>query len=197
MHLRAVGTAAVLVEVADAAVALELATWARRVPVPATEVVPAAATVLFDGVADPGALADTLRAWAPTGERPAGARVEVPVDYDGADLGFVAEAWGTDVDGAIQRHTEIEFVAQFCGFAPGFSYLAGLPAALAVPRLDSPRPSVPAGSVGLAGDWCAVYPTASPGGWRLLGRTDLTLWDQARESPALLTPGTRVVFVAR
>ena len=192
MQLRPVGPRAFLVEVGDAATALALATWARP-RVDADEVVPAAETVLFDGVTDLSVLAD----WTPSDRPPSGELVEVPVTYDGADLGFVAESWGTDVDEAVRRHTGIEFVAQFCGFAPGFSYLAGLPADLAVPRLDSPRPSVPAGSVALAGDWCAVYPTASPGGWRLLGRTDLVLWDQSRESPALLTPGTRVRFVAQ
>jgi KipI family sensor histidine kinase inhibitor len=121
--------------------------------------------------------------------------VEVPVTYEGADLGFVADAWGTDREGVVARHTGIEYVAAFCGFSAGFSYLAGLPAGLAVPRLGSPRPRVPPGSVGLAGAWCGVYPTASPGGWRLLGRTDVTLWDQTRAQPALLAPGTRVRFV--
>ena len=195
MDLHPVGPAALLAEVADAAEALDLATWARAARIDAVEVVPAAQTVLFDGVADPGALSAQLRAWRPSGSSPEGERVEVPVVYDGADLAFVAEAWGTDVPGVVARHSEIEYVAAFCGFAPGFAYLAGLPDALAVPRLPSPRPRVPAGAVGLAGSWCGVYPTASPGGWRLLGRTDVTLWDQTREHPALLAPGTRVRFV--
>jgi KipI family sensor histidine kinase inhibitor len=192
MELRPVGPRAVLAEVADAATALALATWARP-RVAADEVVPAARTVLFDGVTDVSALAD----WSPTGEPPAGELVEIPVEYDGADLAFVAEAWGTDVAGVVRKHTEAEYVAEFCGFAPGFAYLAGLPDDLAVPRLESPRPRVPAGSVGLAGTWCAVYPSPTPGGWRLLGRTDAVLWDQDREQPALLAPGTRVRFVAQ
>jgi KipI family sensor histidine kinase inhibitor len=197
MQLRRIGTSAVLVEVADAAEALALATWARSVRVESIEVVPAARTVLFDGVPDLGALTTLLDTWTPTSEPPSGELVEVPVVYDGPDLGFVAEAWGTDVAGVIARHTGLEFVSAFCGFAPGFAYLAGLPEELAVPRLDSPRPRVPAGSVGLAGTWCGTYPTASPGGWRLLGRTDAPLWDQDRAGPALLAPGTRVRFVAR
>jgi KipI family sensor histidine kinase inhibitor len=197
MQLRRIGTSAVLVEVADAAEALALATWARSVRVESIEVVPAARTVLFDGVPDVGALTTLLDTWTPTSEPPSGELVEVPVVYDGPDLGFVAEAWGTDVAGVIARHTGLEFVSAFCGFAPGFAYLAGLPEELAVPRLDSPRPRVPAGSVGLAGTWCGTYPTASPGGWRLLGRTDAPLWDQDRARPALLAPGTRVRFVAR
>lgn len=197
MQLRPVGRSAVLAEVADATQALDLATWSRAAGLDAVEVVPAARTVLFDGVADPVALGVRLREWTPSGAVPVGDRVEVPVVYDGPDLAFVAELWGTDVDGVVARHTGIEFVAAFCGFAPGFSYLAGLSPELAVPRLESPRPRVPAGSVGLADSWCGVYPTASPGGWRLLGRTDAALWDQTRAQPALLPPGTRVVFVAR
>lgn len=197
MQLKPVGRSAVLAEVADAVEALDLATWARAVGVGAVEVVPAAQTVLFDGVADVAALTARLREWSASGEPPGGERVEVPVVYDGPDLELVAQAWGTDVAGVVARHSEIEYVAAFCGFAPGFSYLSGLPAELAVPRLDSPRPRVAPGSVGLAGSWCGVYPTASPGGWRLLGRTDATLWDPARDRPALLAPGTRVVFVPR
>ena len=197
MQLHPVGRSAVLAEVADAVEALDLATWARSAQVGAVEVVPAARTVLFDGVSDVATLTARLREWAPTGEPPGGERVEVPVLYDGPDLMSVAEMWGTDEAGVVARHSEIEYVAAFCGFAPGFSYLSGLPADLAVPRLDSPRPRVAPGSVGLAGSWCGVYPTASPGGWRLLGRTDATLWDPALDRPALLAPGTRVVFVPR
>ncbi|WP_395695248.1 allophanate hydrolase subunit 1 [Nocardioides sp.] len=193
--LRPVGRAAVLAEVGDAAAALALATWARARSVAATEVVPAAETVLFDGVADASALAAVLSQWRPADAPTPGELVELPVLYDGPDLGFVAAAWGTDEAGVVERHAAIEFVAEFCGFAPGFSYLAGLPDALAVPRLETPRPRVPAGSVAVAGTWCGVYPTASPGGWRLLGRTDARLWDQHRDPPALLPPGTRVRFV--
>ncbi|GAB2447263.1 hypothetical protein GCM10027062_31150 [Nocardioides hungaricus] len=196
MELRPVGSRAALAEVGDAATALALATWARG-RVAAEEIVPAAETVLFDGVTDLSAVSATLADWSPTATSPAGDLVEIPVAYDGPDLAFVASAWGTDVDGVVRRHTEIEYVAEFCGFAPGFSYLAGLPDDRAVPRLESPRPRVRAGSVGLAGTWCGVYPTPSPGGWRLLGRTDAVLWDQDRERPALLAPGTRVRFVAR
>jgi KipI family sensor histidine kinase inhibitor len=196
-----VGPAAVLAEVADAAAALDLTAYARRVRVEAVEVVPGARTVLFDGVADRVALEDALGEWrpgaaaAPDGR--AGDPVEVPVVYDGPDLDDVAERWGTDRAGVLARHQEVVFTSAFCGFAPGFAYLAGLPGELAVPRLPTPRPSVPAGSVGLAGAWCGVYPTASPGGWRLLGRTDVALWDADRAEPALLAPGRRVRFVSR
>lgn len=194
VQLRPFGSTAVLAEVGDAAAALALATWARAAGVAAVEIVPAAETVLFDGVDDVATLAATLESWSPSDPVPQGDLVELPVTYDGPDLAFVAEAWGTDVAGVVRRHGEVEYVASFCGFAPGFAYLAGLPAELAVPRLGSPRAQVPAGSVGLAGAWCGVYPSASPGGWRLIGRTDARLWDPAGDPPALLAPGTRVRF---
>jgi len=163
--------------------------------VAADEIVPAAASVLFDGVPDADRLAGVLAGWEPSEEPEPGDLVEVRVTYDGPDLGFVADQWGLTPDEAIAAHCGIEYIASFCGFAPGFSYLSGLPEKRAVPRLDSPRPRVPAGSVGLAGSWCGVYPTESPGGWRIVGTTDAVLWDQVREHPALLEPGTRVRFV--
>ena len=188
------GRNAVLVEVGGPAEALSLALWARDARVAAEEIVPAAGTVLFDGLGDVGGLKGRLASWTPDVESVSGPLVELPVVYDGADLEDVAERWGTDADGVVARHTGLEFVSAFCGFSPGFAYLAGLPDDLAVPRLDSPRSKVPSGAVGLAGTWCAAYPTASPGGWRLIGRTDAALWDAARDQPALLAPGTRVRF---
>jgi KipI family sensor histidine kinase inhibitor len=99
------------------------------------------------------------------------------------------------VEEAVTAHTGTQFSVAFCGFSPGFAYLAGLPARLAVPRRASPRTRVPAGSVALADGWCGVYPQASPGGWALVGTTDVELFDLDRDPPALLTPGTRVRFV--
>ena len=194
MEFIPVGRDAVLVEVGGPADALSLALWARHARVPAQEIVPAAATVLFDGLADAVELRGLLDSWTPGAEPEPGPLVEIPVEYDGEDLADVAERWGTDVDGVVARHSELEFVSAFCGFAPGFAYLSGLPEELAVPRLDSPRARVPVGAVALAGTWCAAYPTASPGGWRLIGRTDAVLWDADRDQPALLAPGTRVRF---
>lgn len=196
MQVHEVGRDAVLVEVADTDEALSLAAHARATRVPALEVVPGARTVLFDGVVDRAALLGLLERWTPGGGVGAGPLIELPTTYDGADLDAVAQAWATDTAEVIRRHQGIEFVAAFCGFAPGFAYLTGLPSSLAVPRRATPRTAVPAGSVALAGPWCGVYPTPSPGGWQLLGHTDAPLWDVARQPPALLAPGTRVRFVA-
>ncbi len=193
MRILPAGRDAVLVEVDDVAQALSLAAHARDRGL-AREVVPGARTVLLDG---PDGRTPDLSGWMPevTGPPP-GALVTLPVVYDGPDLASVARVWGCSVEEVVVRHTGLELVAAFCGFAPGFAYLSGLPEELAVPRLDTPRQRVPAGSVGLAGAWCGVYPTASPGGWQLIGRTDATLWDVAAEPPALIVPGTRVRFEA-
>lgn len=121
--------------------------------------------------------------------------VDVPVVYDGADLDEVAAEVGLDRDEVVARHCGADYTVRFCGFSPGFAYLDGLDACLQVPRRSEPRTSVPAGSVAVAGEFTGVYPRSSPGGWRLLGHTDATLWDVTRDPPALLTPGTRVRFV--
>lgn len=187
-----VGERACLVEVEDALEAASLAAWARTV-VDADEVVPAAATVLFDGCV-PAEVEAVLVHRPADGAALAGPLVRVPMTYDGPDLELVAGHWGCSVEEVVSLHVSTEFTALFGGFAPGFSYLSGLPVRCAVPRLASPRTRVPAGSVGLADRWCGAYPTASPGGWLLLGTTDAPLWDVTREQPALLAPGTRVRF---
>jgi KipI family sensor histidine kinase inhibitor len=96
----------------------------------------------------------------------------------------------------IEAHTANPWNVGFCGFAPGFAYLVGGDPRLAVPRRSEPRPAVPAGAVGLAGEFTGIYPRRSPGGWQLIGRTDAALWDIDRPAPALLTPGTWVQFRA-
>jgi allophanate hydrolase subunit 1 len=190
MHPLPVGRDAVLVEVASPQEAVSLATWARGRAL-ATDVVPGAETVLFDGVGDPARLTEVLAGWRP-GEGRTGPEVEVMVTYDGPDLPFVAEQWGCPVEEVVARHQATPFVSAFCGFTPGFAYLSGLEHD--VPRLATPRTRVPAGSVALAGRWCGVYPGESPGGWRVIGRTDAVLWDPGRAQPALLAPGVRVRF---
>ncbi|MFY1705277.1 5-oxoprolinase subunit B family protein [Micromonospora sp. WMMA1923] len=133
----------------------------------------------------------------PTSAGPgAGWLVEVPTEWNGPDLAAVAEHWRTGVPEVIRRLTGTEFRVAFCGFAPGFAYLTGLPAEQAVPRRATPRTRVPAGSVALAGPYAGIYPTESPGGWQLVGRTDLPLFDVHADPPARLTPGTRVRLVS-
>jgi len=120
--------------------------------------------------------------------------VEIDVDYHGEDLPEVAELLGLTTKEVIERHCEAEYTVAFNGFAPGFSYLSAR-TALQVPRRRSPRVRVPAGSVALAGEFSAVYPKDSPGGWQLIGTTTATMWDMGRDVPALLQPGYRVRFV--
>jgi KipI family sensor histidine kinase inhibitor len=164
---------------------------------PVGEIVPAARTVLLDGVGDPAALAAGLAGWdVPAADTVAADAVEVPVRYDGPDLAEVAALWGVTPAEAALIHAGTVFRVAFCGFSPGFAYLTGLGDAYAVPRRETPRTSVPAGSVGVAGAYTGVYPRSSPCGWQLIGTTDTVLWDQERDPPALLAPGTPVRFVA-
>jgi len=95
----------------------------------------------------------------------------------------------------ISLHSGADYRVAFCGFAPGFAYLIGLPKTLHTARRESPRAQVPAGSVAIAAGYSAVYPRESPGGWHLLGTTTATMWDSTRDVPALLQPGQRVRFV--
>ena len=118
----------------------------------------------------------------------------IDVVYDGDDLAEVAEHVGLSADAVVKRHTAARYTVEFCGFSPGFAYLGGLDPALRIPRRDSPRTRVPAGSVAIAADYSCVYPSSSPGGWHLLGTTTADVWDVKRSEPALLTPGTTVRF---
>ncbi|MFG3286635.1 5-oxoprolinase subunit PxpB [Streptomyces sp. NPDC048111] len=196
-----VGAHALLVELDSgaAAGALHAELLRRRAAgtLPAVrEIVPAARTVLLDGVADPPSLAAQLTTWhIPPLEAGDKATVEIPVRYDGPDLADVATLWGVTEEEAVRIHTTARFRVAFCGFAPGFAYLTGLGEQYAVPRRATPRTAVPAGSVALAGPYTGVYPRSSPGGWQLIGTTDAPLWDPDRTPAALLTPGTPVRFV--
>ena len=199
MRMLRVGADSLLVEVGDTAEAMRVYDEALRRDVAAADVVPAARTVLFSGVADVAGLESDLRAWdlAPAAAAPGHHHplVEVPTVYDGPDLDAVARHWDLTPREVVDLHTSTEMVVAFCGFAPGFAYCTSPDLPRPVPRLPEPRTRVPAGSVGLADVFTGVYPTASPGGWQLVGRTDLVLWDEARARPATLAPGTRVRFV--
>jgi KipI family sensor histidine kinase inhibitor len=127
-------------------------------------------------------------------EPPAVADVVIDVVYDGADLGEVAALTGLDAADVVAAHTGRPWRVGFSGFAPGFAYLVGGDARLQVARRDEPRTRVPAGSVGLAGEFSGVYPRESPGGWQLIGSTDAVMWDIDRDPPALLSPGMWVQF---
>ena len=200
MRALPVGEDALLIEVASAeeARSLHAALLRRRAEGSLTvrEIVPAARTVLLDGLPDPARWASELT--SPTGAPPpARARppVELRVRYDGPDLAAVAAHWRVPEREVARIHAGTEFTVAFCGFAPGFGYLTGLPARYDVPRRATPRTAVPAGAVALAGPYTGVYPRASPGGWQLIGTTDAVLWDHTRDPAALLSPGTRVRFV--
>ncbi|GAA4424791.1 5-oxoprolinase/urea amidolyase family protein [Georgenia halophila] len=211
MRVLRAGLDAVLVEVdtLDEALAL-LGSLHEDPPDGVTDLVPGARTVLLRyvparttaerlaqqvGRLRPGST--TPAAFEPAaGEPTAGELVEVPVVYDGEDLAEVAELRGLSTGEVVGRHTAPVYSVAFTGFAPGFAYLSGGDPALRVPRRETPRTSIPAGSVAIAGEFSGVYPRAGPGGWRLIGRTDVVLFDLDREPPALLRPGGRVRFLA-
>src|SRR5580658_2193373 len=164
------------------------------------DIVPGARTVLV--ISSPGeslppaelaariaALPVPARADAATGA------VEIPVVYDGPDLAEVAALTGLSVQEVIAAHAGGSYTVGWIGFSPGFGYLTGLDQRLAgVPRLTTPRLAVPAGSVAIAAGLTAVYPSASAGGWQLIGRTGVRLWDEGRDPAALLSPGRQVRF---
>lgn len=122
-------------------------------------------------------------------------QVEVPVVYDGPDLAFVAETCRLSPAEVIRLHSGALYTVYLMGFAPGFPYLGIVPPALRVPRLPTPRPKVPAGSVAIANAQTGIYPVESPGGWRLIGRTPLVLFDPERTPPFLFAPGDEVRFL--
>ncbi|ALG14178.1 5-oxoprolinase subunit B family protein [Kibdelosporangium phytohabitans] len=201
MRLRRCGADAMLVEVdsLDEVDAVRAALADADLP-GLVELVPAARTVLAafrpgsGGVARLQPLLSTIDLSVRAVYQPR--EVVLPVRYDGPDLELVAQTAGTDVASVIDLHTSAEYKVAFCGFAPGFGYMTGLPEALRQPRLDNPRKRVPRGSVAIAGEFTGAYPTPSPGGWRLLGHTDATLFDPEREPAALLAPGDSVRFEA-
>lgn len=199
MRFLTAGTDGLLVETEDLEQALALFEQLRDADLAGVrEVVPAARTVLlrFDpsltDIASLRAHIETLpleRAGSHVGET-----FDIPVIYDGEDLADVATILGCSVEEVIRRHTAAVHTVAFTGFAPGFAYMTSDDPTMDVPRRKSPRVRIPAGSVALAGQFSGVYPTESPGGWQLLGRTPVSMWDLSRLRPALLVPGDRVRF---
>jgi KipI family sensor histidine kinase inhibitor len=118
----------------------------------------------------------------------------IDVVYDGADIVELANAAQMSAADVVRLHSTGSYEVAFCGFSPGFGYLRGIDASLHVPRRPTPRTSVPAGSIGVAAGYTCVYPSASPGGWYLIGHTTASLWDASRTPPALLAPGRSVRF---
>jgi KipI family sensor histidine kinase inhibitor len=211
-NVRPVGQRGLLVEVGSddptglpARVAVEVRQAAVTAGIELQEVVPGAVTVLCvaGSSADLGPLRSLLdhirerRTDTSGPENPGDYGLDalvIEVVYDGEDLAPVAAETGLSIEEVVARHCAGSYRAAFTGFAPGFAYLSGLDPLLQVPRLAQARPVVPAGSVAVADRYSAVYPRATPGGWRLLGRTAAKLWDPARRPPALLTPGVPVRF---
>jgi KipI family sensor histidine kinase inhibitor len=192
VRTRSVGVDGLLLEVDDPAAWYQALDEARREgALHAVEIVPAASTVLLSGITDLKRAREALERIRPQEVHTSVREIEIPVRWDGEDLAEVRERWG-EAPGERLRNTR--FTVAFCGFAPGFAYLTGLPHEFELPRRATPRTRVPQGSVATAGPYVGVYPRATPGGWNLLGHTEAILFDPARAEPALLTPGTRVRF---
>jgi KipI family sensor histidine kinase inhibitor len=194
------GSAALLLELDSLEDVLALYTALADSPPPGVfDLVPAARTLMlhFDAsLTAPAAVERAAREVPPRPEdRPTGELVEIPVVYDGEDLEEVGELTGWGARGVVERHGGEEWTVAFCGFAPGFGYMVGASGEWSVPRRSTPRTRVPSGAVALAGEFAGVYPRESPGGWQLIGHTDLPMFDLERDPPALLTPGTRVRFL--
>ncbi len=202
MRLLRCGDTAVLAELDDLDQVLALHSAVAASPPPwVVDLVPAARTLLVrfaPADVSAAAVAEHLRSVRPS-EGPGAADdepVRLKVTYDGPDLAEVADLTGLSERQVVELHAEAVWTVAFIGFAPGFGYLVGGDHRLHVERRSQSRTSVPAGSVGLAGEFTGVYPRQSPGGWQLIGRTTARLWDVDRDPPALLQPGTRVRFEA-
>ncbi|MGE5624723.1 MAG: 5-oxoprolinase subunit PxpB [Bacillota bacterium] len=201
MKFHRLGDAALLVETGSAAAAQELRRVLLQESLPGLrQLVPGMKTLMI--AADPlrldfDALAKRLPELLRTPvDAPAVRQHEIAVRYDGADLEPSARRLGIEIAELVRRHTAPAYTVAFLGFAPGFPYLTGLDSLLHLPRRTDPRTQVPAGSVAVAGEFCGIYPAASPGGWNLLGRCDAVLFDPSRAAPTLLSPGDKVRFKA-
>lgn len=199
--IRPFGEAALLIDASGALAAQGLAAAIRRdPPVGVTAVVPGRASVLveFDVLAaDSEAVADALRGMRPDAIAASSRLRTIPVVYGGEhgpDLEAVATLAGVSPADVIEMHASAELSVLFGGFAPGFAYLGEVPPPLRVGRLSTPRTLTPAGSVALADGMSGIYPAGLPGGWRVIGRTPIMLFDPRREPPAYLVPGDHVRF---
>jgi KipI family sensor histidine kinase inhibitor len=147
--------------------------------------------IVFDPlVTDHACVEREVRQRADIATRPDSRLIEIPIHYDGPDLPDVARLCDVTEERVVSLHSGAEYLVYFVGFVPGFAYLGGLPAELTVPRLESPRKKVAAGSLGIAGTQTGIYPMETPGGWRLIGRTDLKMF----EGRSLLQTGDHVRF---
>ncbi|MGK3955263.1 5-oxoprolinase/urea amidolyase family protein [Arthrobacter sp. R4] len=200
LAVRPVGTTAVLAELSGLHDVLALQALLLEEPLPGqVDVLAAAETVMVkaDSPAAARRMGSLLLGMDLTVQSHAeGKLVQIDTVYDGEDLAEVARLTGISAHGVIAAHTGQIWTVAFGGFAPGFGYMVGENQVLEVPRRSSPRTAVPAGSVALAGNYSAVYPRKSPGGWQLIGRTAAHMWDLSREQPALAAPGDRVQFRA-
>jgi KipI family sensor histidine kinase inhibitor len=198
--IRPFGEAALLVELESADQAQALAASLRAdAPPGVVESVPGLASLLVELdplSADPAGVRRAIeRRLVGLDAAPAAGRLHtIPVIYDGHDLPAVAALTGLSADEVVARHAGTELRVLFCGFAPGFAYLGDLPDELRVERLAKPRTRTPAGSVAIAGSMSGIYPADLPGGWRVIGRTEVALFDPRHDPPALLVPGDRVRF---
>lgn len=198
--VRPVGTRAVLAELSGTQDVLALQAMLLEAPLPGQQDVLAAAETVMVSADSPAAarrIGRTLLELELTAPAEQGSGlVVIETVYDGEDLAEVGTLTGLGTDGVIAAHTGQVWTVAFAGFAPGFGYMIGENQVLEVPRRSSPRTAVPAGSVALAGNYSAVYPRRSPGGWQLIGRTGARMWDLDRAEPALASPGHRVQFRA-
>ncbi|MDO4908303.1 MAG: carboxyltransferase domain-containing protein [Corynebacterium sp.] len=192
MEFRPCGLEAVLIELGDSERHMLVENFRHHAP--QYRIVPAAQTLLVYG--NPQEIKDTIATFNLEGTctRDKDTVVEIPVRYDGPDLERAAALANKSVEALIRWHQDGKWVADFGGFSPGFMYLTRDNEPIDFPRLETPRPRLEAGSVGLAGLFSGIYPQASPGGWNIIGHTDSVLWDIDRDAPSLITPGDRVTF---
>ena len=199
MNILPMGDGALLVETRDSAEAqkLRLALAAETIP-GLRQLVPGSASLLIEAdplLADLDALAQCLPELVRTPQAATPPRThEISVRYGGEGLDAVATALSMTAEEVVRRHSGASYTVAFLGFAPGFAYLTGLDPRLRLPRLTTPRTRTPAGAVAMAGEFTGIYPQATPGGWHVLGLATPCLFDAARASPALLSPGDQVRF---